>query len=177
MDWTNFYLGAAGAAATLVGLLFIAVQFNIDAFVLEPGNRWRAVARSTFAIYTLLFVLPLFLLIPGLDHGTRGLALLLLASFGSVRAVITWLPVWRGLGHHRGERFGQTAWLLVGPLLAYAALISNALTIYFTEQADGAQIAVGLTLVGLFVIALRNSWNLLFELTYERKRNSPPPPP
>ena len=110
------------------------------------------------------------MLLPGLDHGARGLALLLLAGIGGGRAVLTWLPVWRGPAQRQGERIGQTVWLLVGPLLAYATLIANALAITTTEPAAYAQTGVGLTLLGLFVIALRNSWNLLFELTYERKR-------
>jgi hypothetical protein len=40
MDWSTFYL-AVSAAATLMGLLFIAIQFNIDVFAAEPTNRWR----------------------------------------------------------------------------------------------------------------------------------------
>ncbi len=61
-DWTSFYLAIAGAAATLLGLLFIAVQFNIESLTSDPSNRWRAVARSTFTIHVVLFLLPLIFL-------------------------------------------------------------------------------------------------------------------
>ena len=40
MDWTTFYLGTAGAAATLMGLLFIEVQFRLGTVTNQPDNRW-----------------------------------------------------------------------------------------------------------------------------------------
>jgi len=172
MDWNNFYLATAGAAATLIGLLFIAVQFNIDAFVDDPSNRWRAIAGSTFAIYTTLFFLPLFLLIPNLDSAARAGGIFVVVLFGILRVTQTWLPVGRAVFQRRGERAVQTVWLLVGPLLAYAALASAAYDVARGDLNDALQQTIAFVIMGLFAIALRNSWNLLVELTYERKQQS-----
>ncbi len=98
-DWSSFYLAIAGAAATLLGLLFIAVQFNIETLTADPSNRWRAVARSTFAIYVVLFLLALIFLIPGLNSAFYGYALLIAVISGAMRAVFAWLPVWRSILH------------------------------------------------------------------------------
>jgi len=49
MDFTNFYEGAASAAPAWVGLLFIAIQINLDTFSREPDNRRRGIGRLTFA--------------------------------------------------------------------------------------------------------------------------------
>ncbi len=45
MDWSNFYLGTAGAAATLTGLLFVAVQFNLERV---KRNSWALLAEVTY---------------------------------------------------------------------------------------------------------------------------------
>ncbi len=121
-DRSTFYLATGGAAATLLGLLFIAVQFNIDTFVLDPGNKWRALARSTFSMFTILFFLPLLLLVPGTDPSGQGIVLLGAAGYGAIGAVLTWLPVWRSIFQGRRERLWQTAWLLIAPSSPMEAL-------------------------------------------------------
>ncbi len=169
VDYSSFYLASSGAAATLLGLLFIAIQFNIDVFATDPTNRWRAMARSTFAIYVLLFALPLVFLIPGMSGVAQGWALILGAVFGIYRAFRTWWPVWRAALQRRGERWIQLLRLLVGPLVVYVILILNGTDLVRRQPAAGPLAGSALGLVGLFVIALTNSWNLLVELTYEKK--------
>ncbi len=175
MDWTSFYVAAAGAAATLVGLLFIAVQFNIDTFTQDPGNRWRAIARSTFAIYTLLFLLPMVFLIPAVDSQGRGYAALLIAGFGTFRSIATWLPVWRSPLPKRVQQLWQTAWLLIGPVVSYLLLAREAFFLLQGDQSNNTLGSVALVEIGLFAIALRNSWNLLVEVTYEKKQQDRTP--
>jgi hypothetical protein len=121
MDWTTFYLGTAGAAATLMGLLFIGVQFRLGEFRDEPVSRWRYIARSTYTMYVALFVLPMLFLIPTLDSTGHAVSIFIVCLFGAIRAVTTWLPVWRSILRRR-ERLWETAWLLVGPLAAYFSL-------------------------------------------------------
>ncbi len=169
-DWSSFYLAIGGAAATLLGLLFIAVQFNIEALTSDPSNRWRAVARSTFTIYVVLFLLPLIFLIPGLDTAFYGYALLIAVGNGAARAIAAWLPVWRSILHRRGERLWETLWLLVGPLVAYASLGRLGFDLLNNYPLSQVQESIAITLIWLFTIVLRNSWNLLVELTYERSR-------
>jgi hypothetical protein len=169
MDWSSFYLAAAAAAATLIGLLFIAVQFNIEAFASDPGNRWRAIARSTFAIYGTLFFLPMFMLIPNLTNVIRGEVNLVITAIGILQVTTTWLPVWRGMFHRRVERLWQTVWLLIGPLLAYLTLASSANDMVQGSISAYTQMNIAFVIMGLFALALRNSWNLLVELRYERK--------
>ncbi len=169
-DWSSFYLAIAAAAATLLGLLFIAVQFNIETLASDPSNRWRAVARSTFTFYVVLSLLPLVFLIPNLGNAFYGYALLIAIVSGAVRAVLAWLPVWRSILHKRGERIWETLWLLVGPLLAYANLARSGFDLLNNYPLSQVQENIAFTLIGLFTIALRNSWNLLVEVTYERKQ-------
>src|SRR5690242_3270984 len=100
MDWSSFYLGLAGAAATVTGLLFIAVQINMDVLVSGIEERLRAIARSTFTMFLLLVVLPLVYLIPTISNKGRAIFTLLVIAFGAVRVVRTWIPVWTSMLLH-----------------------------------------------------------------------------
>lgn len=171
-DWTTFYVAVAGAGATLAGLLFVAIQINLEMLVADLGNRWRATARSTFAIYVLLIVVSLLFLIPSLDQFGQGLTLIIAAVFGIYRGVRTWWPVWVSSWHKHSERLLQTAWYLIGPTLAYVALIVYGINLYNGNNPNGVHLAVGVIFVALFGIALRNSWNLVFEVSFERKQHS-----
>ena len=57
----------------------------------------------------------------------------------------------------------QTAWLLLGPLIAYAFLVlAGVEQLQVTDPTALDKGAAG-WFIALFVIALRNSWNLLVE--------------
>src|SRR5712691_1985979 len=64
-DWNLFFATAAGSAATLVGLLFIATQLHLGVFA-DPKNRWVALGQSTLTILATAFVMSLAFLIPSL---------------------------------------------------------------------------------------------------------------
>ncbi len=168
MDWTSFFLSAAAAAATLMGLLFVGVQFQIE--TLMADLRWQAVARSTFAMYVCLFVMPLVLIIPTLGNADRALGLLAVAAFGMLRAARTWLPVWRSRQQRQSERLWQTLWLLVGPAGAYLSVAASAISLISANQVNGIYTGLAWTFIGIFAIVLRNSWNVLFEIAAEKHR-------
>ena len=172
IDWTTFYVAVVGAAATLAGLLFVAIQINLETLVADPGNRWRATARSTFAIYTLLIVVGLLFLVPTLDLFAQGEIVIGAALFGIYRAVRTWWPVWKSAWKHHSERLLETIWYLVGPILAYLALLWQGKNLYTANGVSATQASIGIIFVALFGIVLRNSWNLIFEVAYEKKRQA-----
>jgi len=175
MDWSTFYLGLAGAAATVTGLLFIAVQINMDTLVSGIGERSSAIARATFTLFALLVVLPLIYLIPGINLKGQAIFTVLVSGFGIVRVLRSWLPAWTSM-IRRGvrERLWETAWLLIAPIIVYAFIIYNSYGLLTLDQSAQTilQTNIAICLVGLFSIALRNSWNLIFEATYQRKREN-----
>ena len=62
-SWQVFYAAVAGAAATLTGLLFVALSLNLRTILREAPQRARA--RETFGGLVGLLILALLLLIPG----------------------------------------------------------------------------------------------------------------
>jgi hypothetical protein len=162
---SNFYIVSAGAAATLVGLLFVAVQIGPTLQVSGAIGRRHAMARSTFTVFAILFALSLFLLLPGLSTSTRALVVLAAGIIGIGRAVTTWVPVWKDKLQGRVEfRLWQTAWLLLGPVLAYALLIVAAVEQLQVSDTTALDKGAAGWFIMLFVIGIRNSWNLLVEV-------------
>ena len=161
---TNFYLASSAAAATLVGLLFVAVQIGPPLIGAGPIGRRHAMARSTFTIFAILFALSLYLLLPNQPSNVRALVVIAAAAAGAFRAIRTWIPVWADKLQGRVEfRLWQTAWLLVGPLVAYALLaLAGLQQLRSADPAVLDQGGVGWFIM-LFLIGVRNSWNLLVE--------------
>jgi len=170
MDWTTFYLGTAGAAATLMGLLFIGVQFRLGELRNGPVGRWKFTARSTFTMYVLLFILPMSFLIPNLGTAGHASFTFIVVIFCAVRAFATWLPIWRSISQRR-ERVIETLWLLVGPLAAYLLLAYFGFQLCRGDNPNEVQTNIALILIVFFSIVLRNSWNLLVELPNEKHKS------
>lgn len=70
--WRDFYMLTAGAAATLLGLLFVAVSLNLRLFSDPVRPRLRAEAADTFGGFLYLVLMPLILVAP--DPHPAGLA-------------------------------------------------------------------------------------------------------
>ena len=106
---TTFYVVCAGAAATLVGLLFVAVQIGPPLVRSGAVGPRHARARSTFTIFAVVFFLSLYFVAPFSTSKARGVVALGAAA-GIVRAVRTWIPLWRNMLRGRTEaRLWQTA--------------------------------------------------------------------
>src|SRR5262249_26581637 len=109
---------------------------------------------------------------PTIDDKGRAVYTLLVTAFGVIRAVRTWLPVWTSMILHRvRDRLWETTWLLIAPLAIYGFIAWNSFKPLSPDPASQSviQTNIALCLLGLFMIALRNSWNLIFETSFQRK--------
>src|ERR1043165_1473864 len=147
MDLNIFYTVLSTAAATLLGLLFIAIQPNIERLSNDPQNHWKALATSTFHIYTSVFVLSLFSFIPAY----RAPTFIVAAVLGIWRQFRTWAPVWRQTVKARFERWRETFWLLLGPVITYGALLYSASQLQHGKGSDGIETNIATVFVILMV--------------------------
>ena len=160
----SFFGWTAGAAATLLGLLFVAVQVGFGRVSYDPGSRLHATARSTFSLFVTVFVVSLLFLYPGLDRRGLSIGIAIMAAFGAYSVTRCWLPVWGGmLREHRLERTWQTAWLLLAPLVCFAFLVYDSYDQFMSPERRIIELAVPAVILGLFGVALRNAWNLLVQ--------------
>lgn len=175
-DWNLFFATAAGSAATLVGLLFIATQLHLGVFA-DPKNRWAALGQSTLTILATAFVMSLAFLIPSLDARVRGEIILVAVAFATWRTIWIWWPVFRLQERGRRHRLAQSFWLLVVPFAIYVYLLSGGVGLLRGEP--GAMLNVAYALLGLFSIAMRNAWRLVVNVeqdeTLADSKDSPNP--
>ena len=173
MDWTIFYAAGAGASATLLGLLFVAIQLNMDAVTGARSNRWRALARSTFDHYTSLFILSVLMLIPGAMALFFGIVVFWMGVVSIGRLLWAWVPVWRNVFAQGQGGFIELIWLVFTPLGAYIGMVLFGYQAMTRGADPNLELNVAFCLVALFAVVLRNSW-VLFTLPTSHNRNSPP---
>jgi hypothetical protein len=89
-QWHEFAVATAGAAATLTGLLFVAISINLDR-ILEFDRLPRR-AAGTLSLLLAILIAALFLLAPGqgnaavgVELGATGLMLAAVAVYIAVR--------------------------------------------------------------------------------------------
>jgi hypothetical protein len=140
-DWNLFFATAAGSAATLVGLLFIATQLHLGVFS-NPKNRWAALGQSTLTILATAFVMSLSFLIPLLPTQGRGEIILVALAFASWRTIGIWWP-----------------------FVVYVYMLTGAVGLLRGDTT--ALLTISFALLALFSIALRNAWRLVVNVEAE----------
>lgn len=94
-SWDAFATLLGGAAATLMGLLFIAVSINSRA-VTEMGDKdARMLAVNTFAGFLFLLVYALYLLVPNQSADSLGWSFLVSAIIQSRISLEEAVRIWR----------------------------------------------------------------------------------
>ena len=162
MSANTFYGVVLSAAATLMGLLFFAVLFNVDRRGHRLGPNWLALARSTVNVYVILALCPMVLLLPDLRDQTRAGMVLVLAGFSIGRQFVCWSCAWRRKAELSKQIAWRVVWLLLAPTSAYA-VIGHATYDALVDQGPFRHDRISIGLTALFVVALRNSWNLVQE--------------
>ncbi len=87
-EWETFYLLAGTAAATLMGLLFVAVSINVEAFRREAYADLQQFAGLTFNCFFYVLFISIMFLIPNVSPFGLGVPLLLLGILGVANAII-----------------------------------------------------------------------------------------
>ena len=155
--WDDFFLGAAGAAAALAGLLFVAISINVREILADAALPARAGETIVFAVAPL--ALSLLVLMP--DQSTRVVGAEVLTV-----GIVAWLLTARFELHRwrrtRGRDDEQGVWsIVVGQVTSWAPLVGGVVLV--AGNADGLYVvAVGIAVS--FVVAVLNGWVLLIEI-------------
>jgi hypothetical protein len=82
-DWETFFLLAGTSAATLIGLLFIAISIHLNVFHQQTSLHLHHYAALTFNCFFYVLLIAMLFLVPGLTSGWLGVPLLILGLLGS----------------------------------------------------------------------------------------------
>ena len=146
--WYDYYVAAGGAAAVLVGLLFVSLSLHLDREASEYEVLYR-VGTQTMIDLAYALAVALLMLVPISDPTVLGGVLLDLSLGGALDSLRTIA--------RRGWLHGWTHYVSLG---CFAVSVLSALVLLF-----GAW-GVGLYLLGpaigmLIIAGTRNTWGLL----------------
>ena len=159
-EWHDFFAAVTGVAATLVGLLFVALALNPAVMADEGPAGLRTWAGQTFHSFLMVLVIALVVLIPDTGPVGLGLPLLILGVWGVAQVIADArrvrsdpAPEWHG--RPVLTRFAS-------PLAGYA------IAVWVGVQAlSGNADAVGWLVATVFFLmmsAAGNCWDLLREI-------------
>lgn len=157
--WENFFLMAGGAAAVLIGLIFVVISLMHD----RPRDSVLAGSKLYMGpiVLGVSFVLALSAaaLVPGIAPGEFAGITGAIALWGFIRAVMSTV----GIGRLKEVHWTDVWFYGVYPVCIYLAL--GIIAVAFWEGWPWARdgLAVAIT-VGL-LLAIRNEWDLITWIT------------
>jgi hypothetical protein len=155
-QFTNFFLASSGAAAALVGLLFVAISVAPEHIVQAnaPIER-QAMAASSFTALLNAFFISLGALIPGII----GSLTLIMSVLGIINSsVLAW-----NLLNKRGrwQNVVRRVYLILVSFIIYGYELYYAILIILEPNNVGNIYMLAGLLLGVYGIGLTRAWQLL----------------
>ena len=168
VTWHDFYLTAGAASATLIGLLFVGLSINLDAFTSESGADLRLLAEQAFANFIFVLLIALFTLVPNQDAISLTIELGIIGIAGALRMVRRI----RAFRRRRDDPFG--GWVYVIRRLGFPGVASIGLVAVGVLVLIDA-ISAFFWLLGIVLLYLMSAadttWDLLIEVGRQRRRS------
>jgi hypothetical protein len=155
--WTDFGVAAAGATATLAGLLFVAVSINIQRILQYPSLPNRA--AQTLILFAMPLLVGLLLLVPSQPGALLAWELIVIGAFVGTFLLATDFRV------TRTEQETNFTWLIsriVPAIVTCGCLVVAGAT--FLARAGGGLYWLVPSVLAAIVFGLVNAWVLLVEI-------------
>jgi hypothetical protein len=165
-SWQNFYLLTGTAAATLIGLMFVAVTFGASLVTPDKTSNTRAFIDPTFYHFTQVLLTACLFVIPTMSARVFGATLVVIAVFRSGAM----LGIYRRMKetHAKFADLELSDWIsgVVLPVLCHALLgVSGAAFIAgYALAFEGLAVAtIVMLLLGIF-----GAWELMLWMAFTR---------
>jgi len=164
--WHDYYLMVGTAAATLLGLLFVALSFNIDILLHDQRAHLMDLARQTFHVFITALIVALIALMPDLPDRIRGVDL-------AVIGTLLFMPTLRNLLRIRSQTdrtISQRVLIArtLAPLLASAILIYGGLCMFRRQGVDTLMTFSSASLL-LLGSGAGSAWDLMVRVAKARR--------
>jgi modulator of FtsH protease len=151
-SWQAFAVATMGAAAALLGLIFVSISIHLRRVMESPELRGRA--RGTISGLLLIVLIGLVLLVPGQPAGLVGLEMLV--AGGS----LAWISLARLRARYRGTRPDRETVVVQGLIVVAFLLVTLAGVITAAAGYRGLVLLLP-GYVAIFLYAVFNSWKML----------------
>jgi hypothetical protein len=155
-DWASFAVAITAAAATLAGLLFVAVSINLQRIL--SFRNLPARAAQTLILFTTPLITGLFLVIPGQASADLAWELLLTG------AVIGGTQIWINARSPRSDQETPLTWIVAraSAVVSCGCLLVAGGTLL--AQAGGGLYWLVPSVLAALIFGLGNTWVLLVEI-------------
>ncbi len=160
-EWRTFYSLAGTAAATLIGLLFVAVSIHIDIFARKTSADIHHFAALTFNCFFYVLLVAMLFLIPSLSPLGLGIPLFMLGGLGFVNAVVQQRRSRRNRPEH-GTPDITTKFNIPIACMLGMVIVGVCVMFWLTLSLYGL-IAV---IFALLISAAQNAWTLLVQMEF-----------
>jgi hypothetical protein len=166
--WQNFYLLVGGAAATLVGLMFVAVTFGANLVTPETSTTARSFLDPTFAHFVQVLFTACLIEIPTMTPLLLGIGLLGMAALRSVNLVGILRNMREASRRHRDVEWSD--WVSGGivPALVYLTVATSGVAFIL-----GSSVAFTILVIATIVILMNGilgAWELMVWMAVARSR-------
>lgn len=176
-SWHDFYMLTGSAAATLIGLIFVAVSLHIDVIATaKKSSDISTLARQTFSNFIYILSFAFIYMVPSDTPFGIGVPLLSLGLIGIVQTA----RLYRSFGFRdkSRDRIFKTSqlWrtLLIPNTICFLAFVAADILQGNTRYLSW----MVLVIIWLLISATENTWNLMLrvaEIKQGRKAQEPPP--
>ena len=169
-DVRDFFLGSAGVAGALIGLLFVAISVASGRPAREEAaaQPYRVRASAALSAFTNALAVSLFALIPGHKIGPTALAV---GLGGLVFVATALLSLIRR--RQRGRPMLRDAVFLLSLVVAFTIQMVQGIAVIAKPDNADAVNTIAVLVVVCFLIGIARAWELIggpsFSFTHERR--------
>jgi hypothetical protein len=166
--WGNFYMLVGTAAATLIGLMFVAVTFGAGLLTSESTQSSRAFIDPPFTHFVTVLFTACLMVSPVMSPAVLGGALLLVITLRSLAL----FHVQRRMreAHARYNDIELSDWMMgvVLPAIAYVGLLASGAGFLAGRAVAFSGLAV--SIVAILLLGVFGAWELMIWLALTRVR-------
>ena len=168
-NWQNFYILVGEAAATLVGLMFVAISLGSRLITERSVPALRVWVHPTLIHFIYVLVIATIIMVPTLTRSPLGILLVFagLLSFGNALRMVPYM--WQQQREQEADR-GDWVWYLIVPSISYLLLVGTGIGLLLGD--NRALNVLAFAIILLLVNGIRNAWDMVVWITI--KTESPP---
>jgi hypothetical protein len=157
--WANFYILTGGAAATLIGLMFIAITFGSKLVTQDTVAMVRSILSPITLHFAQTFLIACAALMPTNNHLIVGIVAIASTLIRLLRMPSLIKQMRKAMVERKTIETSDWILSVAIPVILYLFLISSAVA--FLMAAEWSYFGIGLSVISLLTIGIVSSWDML----------------